>query len=266
MGAFVTPFAIVPLEQTGGLRAVLAALVVIATVSLLLSAAVRFPPPLRSGGWSFAEAATLVRRSRFLQLGAILFLYVGIEASIWSWQVTFLIERFGADRYVAARVLSGFAITLMIGRLLSNRILLVWGPAPVLLASTAAGAVSLGLAYSVSHLGVSVGGFLATGLFLASVFPTGVGLLGRNFPRLSGTATGLGITCAWLGAIVVPPAIGYVAAEYGLQTGVRLISLAAIVLCLLSARRCTGSTKPPSAKLMASRHARCERHREGDMA
>ncbi len=235
VGAFVTPFAIVPLERTGGLRAVLAALVVIATVSLVLSAAVRFPPPLRSGGWSFAEAATLVRRSRFLQLGAILFLYVGIEASIWSWQVTFLIERFGVDRYMAARVLSGFAITLMIGRLLSNRILLVWGPAPVLLASTAAGAVSLGLAYSVGHLGVSVGGFLATGLFLASVFPTGVGLLGRNFPRLSGTATGLGITCAWLGAMVVPPAIGYVAAEYGLQTGVRLISLAAIVLCLLSA-------------------------------
>jgi fucose permease len=146
-----------------------------------------------------------------------------------------LIERFGVDRYMAARVLSGFAITLMIGRLLSNRILLVWGPVPVLLASTAAGAVSLGLAYSVDHLGVSVGGFLATGLFLASVFPTGVGLLGRNFPQLSGTATGLGITCAWLGAMVVPPAIGYVAAEYGLQTGVRLISLAAVVLCLLSA-------------------------------
>lgn len=235
VGAFVTPFAIVPLERTGGLRAVLAALVVIAAVALLLSTAVRYPPPLRRGAWSFVEAATLVRQSRFLQLGAILFLYVGIEASVWNWQVTYLIDRFGTERFLAARVLSGFAITLMIGRLLSNRILMVWAPAPVLLASTAAGALSVVLAYSLSHQGTAIGSFLAAGFFLACVFPTAVGLLGRNFPQLSGTATGLGITCAWLGALVVPPAVGYVAAAHGLQTGALLISSAAVLLCLLAA-------------------------------
>jgi fucose permease len=205
VGAFVTPFAIVPLEQTGGLRAVLATLVIIAVFSFLFSAAVRFPAPLRGSGWSFAEATSLARQPHFLQLGAVLFLYVGIEISIWNWQVTFLIDRFGAERYLAARVLSGF------------------------------GAVSLGLAYSLDHLAIAIGSFLAAGLFLAGVFPTAVGLLGRNFPQLSGTATGLGITCAWLGALVVPPAVGYMAAAYGLQRGTLLISSAAVLLCLLAA-------------------------------
>jgi fucose permease len=235
VGAFVTPFAIVPLEQTGGLRAVLATLVIIAVFSFLFSAAVRFPAPLRGSGWSFAEATSLARQPHFLQLGAVLFLYVGIEISIWNWQVTFLIDRFGAERYLAARVLSGFAITLMIGRLLSSRVLMLWAPRPVLLVSTAAGAVSLGLAYSLDHLAIAIGSFLAAGLFLAGVFPTAVGLLGRNFPQLSGTATGLGITCAWLGALVVPPAVGYMAAAYGLQRGTLLISSAAVLLCLLAA-------------------------------
>jgi fucose permease len=235
VGAFITPFAIVPLEQTGGLRAVLAILAVIAAAVLLFSATARYPAPLRSGSWSLAEAANLIGRARFLQLGAILFLYVGIEASIWNWQVTYLIDRFGTERYVAARVLSGFAIALMVGRLLSNRILLVWPAPTVLLGSTVVGAVCVGLAYGLNQQLIANGCFIAAGLFLASVFPTGVGMLGRHFPQLSGTATGLGITCAWLGALVVPPAVGYVAAAYGMHTGAWLISSAAVLLALLSA-------------------------------
>lgn len=235
VGAFITPFAIVPLEQTGGLRAVLAVLVVIAAVVLLFSGTARYPAPLRSGSWSLAEATAVIGRARFLQLGAILFLYVGIEASVWNWQVTYLIDRFGTERYLAARVLSGFAIALMVGRLLSNRILMVWPAPTVLLGSTVAGAVCVGLAYGLGHQAIATGSFMAAGLFLASVFPTGVGMLGRNFPQLSGTATGLGITCAWMGALVVPPAVGYVAAAYGLQTGAWLISSAAVLLALLSA-------------------------------
>ncbi len=249
VGAFVTPFAIVPLEQTGGLRAVLAVLAVIAAVSFVLSASVRFPPPLRSTGWSISEAGTLLREARFLLVGGVLFLYVGIEASVWNWQVTYLMERFATDQYLAARVLSGFAITLMIGRLISNRILMIWPPGPVLVVSTAAGAVAFGLAYTLSHFVAAAASFLAAGLFLASVFPTGVGLMGRNFPQLSGTATGLGITCAWVGALVVPPTIGYVAAAYGLESGALLISAAAVVLCLLAVGvyRSTKTSRSPSS-------------------
>lgn len=235
VGAFVTPFAIVPLEQSRGLMGVLVALAVFAGVSFLLSASTRFPAPLRSRTWSLAEATTLVRNPGFLLLGAILFFYVGVEISIWNWQVTFLTERFALDRYVAARALSGFAITLMIGRLISNRLLLVWPATHALLASTLGGAVCLGLTYGAQDFRLSFASFLAAGLFLASVFPTAVGLLGRSFPALSGTATGFGITCAWVGALVVPPAIGYVAGIRGLRTGTMLIVVAAVLLALLAA-------------------------------
>ena len=74
---------------------------------------------------------------------------------------------------------------------------------------------------------------LAAGLFMAAIFPTSLGLAGRYFPELVGTAISLVITGGWLGAIAIPPAVGYVAKHRGVARGM-LIPVAASTLMLFT--------------------------------
>ena len=52
--------------------------------------------------------------------------------------------------------------------------------------------------------------FLA-GISMAPVFPTTLAIVGDAFPRMSGTAIGLVITCGWIGLAVSSRIIGAIA-------------------------------------------------------
>jgi MFS family permease len=52
--------------------------------------------------------------------------------------------------------------------------------------------------------------FLA-GLSMAPVFPTTIAIVGDAFPRMTGTAIGLVITCGWIGLAVSSRIIGAIA-------------------------------------------------------
>ena len=50
---------------------------------------------------------------------------------------------------------------------------------------------------------------------MAPIFPTALGLAGTYFPSLVGTAISLVTTGGWLGAIIIPPTVGFVAHRRG---------------------------------------------------
>jgi MFS family permease len=47
---------------------------------------------------------------------------------------------------------------------------------------------------------------------MGPVFPTTVAIIGDVFPRMTGTAIGIGITCGWIGLAVSSRVIGSIAA------------------------------------------------------
>jgi fucose permease len=211
VGAFATPFAIVPLQQTGGVSAVLFALAGLATLVLLYLLTVRFPLPVHSHELTPGGAGRLLRSPLFLLPAVLVFLYVGTEQSIWDWQVTYFMSDRGMDNVSAARVLSVFPIAIMIGRLINNRLLLRIAPGPVLLVSTVGATICLGIV--MMSPSATVGGFalLIAGFFMASIFPTALGVVSSRFPTMSGTALGLAITGGWLGSVAISPSFGFVA-------------------------------------------------------
>jgi fucose permease len=211
VGAFATPFAIVPLQQTGGVSAVLFALAGLATLVLLYLLTVRFPLPVHSHELTPGGAGRLLRSPLFLLPAALVFLYVGTEQSIWDWQVTYFMSDRGMDNVSAARVLSVFPIAIMIGRLIIKRLLLRIAPGPVLLVSTVGATICLGIV--MMSPSATVGGFalLIAGFFMASIFPTALGVVSSRFPTMSGTALGLAITGGWLGSVAISPSFGFVA-------------------------------------------------------
>jgi fucose permease len=215
VGAFVTAFAIVPLQRSGGLAAVLFVLAGMAAAVLVYFATVAFPPPGHARDFSVAHAPRLLWSPAFLVPALIVFLYVGTEQSIFDWQVTFLLGRFSMDKVTAARVLSWFPVAIMIGRLVNNRLLMRVSPIPVLLGSTLGAAVCLAVLLVIDNPVAASAMLFVCGLFMASIFPTTLGVLSGRFADVSGTALGLAITFGWFGSFIVSPAFGFVAHAAG---------------------------------------------------
>ncbi|MEO5895347.1 MAG: MFS transporter [Vicinamibacterales bacterium] len=211
IGAFVTPFAIVPLQARGGLAAVLFTLAALAAVVLVYLLATIFPPPVQGRGFAFADAVAVARSPLFLVPALIVFLYVGTEQSVWDWQVTYFMRQLSMDNVAAARVLSIFPIAIMLGRLGTNRLLMRVSPPPVLLVSTIGATVCFLTVMLATTAGFAAVALLICGLFMASIFPTALGVVSSRFPTASGTALGLAITGGWLGSVAVSPLFGRVA-------------------------------------------------------
>lgn len=211
VGAFVTPFAIVPLQREGGLGAVLFALAALAGLVLAYLLSVSFPAPARAGGHSLAAAGGVARSPHFLLPALLVFLYVGTEQSVWDWQVTYFMRQLSMDNVEAARVLSIFPIAIMLGRLATNRLLQRLPPGPVLLSSTLGAAACFAFILTTHAPRAAGGALFVAGLFMASIFPTTLGVLSGRFPESSGTALGLAITCGWLGSVAISPSFGFVA-------------------------------------------------------
>jgi fucose permease len=215
VGAFVTAFAIVPLQRSGGLAAVLFVLAAMAVAVLIYFGSVTFPPPLHARDFSLSEAQRILVSPAFLVPALIIFLYVGTEQSVFDWQVTFIVGKFAMDRVAAAQVLSWFPVAIMVGRGVNNRLLMHVSPLPVLLGSTLGAAASLLLVMASASTNAASAMLFVAGLFMASVYPTTLGVLSTRFASMSGTALGLAITFGWFGSFIVSPAFGFVAHQTG---------------------------------------------------
>lgn len=236
LGAFATPFAIVPLQRSGGIGAVLFVLAGLAAIVVIYLATLRFPEEPRSAHAAAAGSMLgLLANPAFLGPALLVFLYVGTEQSIFDWQVTYFMRQLQIENVEAARLLSVFPVAIMIGRFLSNRLLLRIPAATVLTVSTIGATLAFGAGMVVTSPFAGVACLFLAGLFMASIFPTTLGIVSGRFPEMSGTALGLAITCGWLGSVALSPAFGFVAHHTTFSTAYLVIvagaaAMAAVVV------------------------------------
>jgi len=233
VGAFVAPFVVMPVLKQRGFSGVLKASSLLTVAILVFHLALSFPKPAGGDAFPLARAGDLLTQPRLLLLMFLVFLYVGTEFSVWSWTVTFFTTERGYEQKTASRVISAFALAMIAGRWASQWTLAAFGPGRVLLASAAGSVLFLAGAFTLRQKTLVAISTFAAGACMASIFPTALGLAGTYFPTMVGTAISLVTTGGWLGAIVIPPAVGFVANRYGVARGV-LIPVATAFLMLVS--------------------------------
>ncbi len=160
---------------------------------------------------SLAEGVALLKRPRFGYGAACIFLYVGAEVAIGSIIINYLMLEnvMGLSEARAYPMISFYWGGAMIGRLIGSGLLRMVSPG-LLLATVAAGAITL-IAISANSTGVIAGySLLAVGLMNAIMFPTIFSLACEKLgPR---TADGSGIiNVAICGGAVVPVLYGALA-------------------------------------------------------
>jgi fucose permease len=201
-------------------------------VSLAIQAMTNMPAPSGAGGFVLADAGPVLGRPLLFLLGFFLFLYVSCEVGVWNWLPRHLIAQ-GIPESRALNILSlGFALGLLVGRVGVSPILIHVPAVTVTLAASVAMAVTTFLMLKTSNPTAAAALVFIAGLAMAPVFPTTLAMVGNAFPRMSGTAIGIVITCGWAGLAVSSRLIGAIAGDdpVRLKRALLLIPGAAVLM------------------------------------
>ncbi len=150
-------------------------------------------------------------------------LYVAVENGTGGWMTSHL-ESLGVPSNQAATLTSGFWLALVTGRLLITLVPARIPEATIVLAGSAMGTLAL-LAASIGALAPFA--YVAAGLAIAPIFPTGIVWLARLRPGDS-RATSWLYPAASIGGILGPGAIGLVIAQAGVAWAPAVLALVAL--------------------------------------
>ncbi len=210
LGGLATPFISANIFKRNWIRLcyTVASLTVVA---LVIHAATQMPAPVAASGFALADAGPVLGRPLLFLLGAFLFLYVSCEVGVWNWLPRHLIAQ-GIPETRALNILSlGFALGLLVGRVGVSPILIAVPAIQVLLAASIAMAVTTFFMLRTVKPAAAGALVFVAGLAMAPVFPTTLAITATAFPRMTGTAIGIVITCGWIGLAVSSRIIGAIA-------------------------------------------------------
>jgi fucose permease len=202
----------------------------IALVALLVNIITRMPAPSGEASFRLNEVPTLLSRPALILLSFFLFLYVACEMGMWNWLKKYLIT-INFDPKTAGGVVSyGFALGLLVGRLIVSRLLAKVPNLTVTLVASICMAIATYATFNLHSPGAVTAAVFCTGLVMAPVFPTTLAVAQDAFPRGTATALGIVITCGWIGLAVSSPIIGSVSASSTLHKALLLLPFFSLVM------------------------------------
>jgi MFS family permease len=147
------------------------------------------------------------------------------EGAIGDWGALHLRQDLGASAGLAAAGYAAFALAEATGRLSGTALLERLGRTPVLVLGGLAAGAGMLLASFAPDVWLALAGFAVTGLGLANLFPVTIARAGL----LAGSAgVALTSTLGYGGFLLGPPAIGFLASEFGLRAALTTLSFLAL--------------------------------------
>jgi MFS family permease len=169
------------------------------------------------------------------------------EGAIGDWGALHLRQDLGAGAGVAAAGYAAFALAEASGRLSGTSLLERLGRTRVLILGGLTACAGMLLASLAPDVWLALAGFAATGLGLANLFPAAIARAG-----LLAGPTGVALTSllGYTGFLLGPPAIGFLASQAGLRTGLTTLAFLGLAAALIAWL----SRDPPALSDKASPH------------
>ncbi len=236
LGGLATPF--IAANLVGGDPVKLCYLAaVLTTVALVLNIVTPMPGPTGERGFRFSEAGQVLGRPVLYLLAFFMFLYISAEVGVWNWLASYLIGR-GIPKERALNILSlGFALGMLVGRVVVSRILIKVAAPTVTMGAAALMALTTYLMLETSDPNVAWIAVFCAGLAMAPVFPTTLAMVGDAFPKGTATAMGIVITSGWIGLAVSSPIIGGLAGadSSNLKTALLVLPAVSVLMVVVNA-------------------------------
>jgi fucose permease len=210
LGGLATPFISANLMKRNSIR-LCYTVAALTAVTLAINIATAMPAPTGARGFVFSDVGPVLGKPALGLLALFLFLYVACEVGIWNWLVQHLIAQ-GIPESRALNILSlGFALGLLLGRVVISQVLKTVPAETVTLAAAILMAVTtFWMLQTTTATTAGVAVFLA-GLAMAPVFPTVLAMVADRFTSMTATAEGVVISSGWIGLAVSSRIIGSIA-------------------------------------------------------
>jgi fucose permease len=206
------------------------AIAAIAFVALLVNVTTKMPAPSGEASFRLNEVPALLVRPVLILLSFFLFLYVACELGMWNWLKKYLMDIHFDERTAGGVVSYGFALGLLVGRIVVSRLLVRIPALTVTLIASCCMAIATYAVFNLHTQGAVTAAVFCTGLAMAPVFPTTLAIAQDAFPRGTATALGIVITFGWVGLAVSSPIIGSMAAASSLHRALLLLPFFSLVM------------------------------------
>ncbi len=233
LGGLATPFISANLLSRNSVR-LCYTVAVLTGVTLLVNIVTPMPGPSGQQSFVFADAGHLLDRPLLWLLALMLFLYVACEVGVWNWLVQHLVSQ-GLPEGKALNILSlGFALGLLIGRVVVSPILISVSAINVILVAAVLMAITTWAMLRTKDPKVAWILVFCAGIAMAPVFPTTLAIVGDVFTKMTGTAMGIAITFGWIGLAVSSKIIGAIAARTNLQKALLVLPVFSVIMIALN--------------------------------
>ena len=241
LGLFLTPFLVSFLFQKTSYEKAVSALGIVVLVPAVFALLAKYP---QAAGFSLGEAFALLKEPVTIVAALVLFCYIALESSFTNWLAPFGKEVISKEKpdldgdkvdASAARMLSAFAIAMMVGRLITGISGITSAGSWLIVGSAVLAAIVIFIMMGVSKGSAAFALAAASGLVFAPAFPTTVGVTFGKFGGGSGSLFGIIFAVGLAGAVIVPKAIGNKAKGASVQQSLKLLLPIVVGLAVLAA-------------------------------
>jgi fucose permease len=232
-GALFLPFVIGSLVKTLGLAAILYVTVAMSLVPASVFAALSFPPSRHAERLALVDVGRLAKNRLVLALGFLLFFESGSEFIMGGFTSSYLTRELGASVSAASYLLAVYWGAIMMGRVISSRLVLRWKSSAMILGSALGGAAGVAILLVARSQFVAAVGIAIIGLGFASIYPVTLGFAGSRFEAYSGSVFGILFAIALVGGMTLPWAVGQLAEMRGLRAALAIVIGDCLMIFLL---------------------------------
>lgn len=172
--------------------------------------------------------------SFLIKLGLIAFSCMACEGTMFDWSGVYFQKVVQAPKELTTLGYAAFMCTMAGGRFLGDRLVTKLGSKKMLELSGLTICVGLLLAVLFPNIVMATIGFLLVGMGVSSVVPLVYGQAGKQKTMLPGVALAAVSTIGFLGFLLGPPLIGFIAQAFGLQWSFSLIAVLGLGTTLLA--------------------------------
>ncbi len=203
-----------------------ASLAAICTLAYLL---LPFPRTREPAGFSIFASLRAAKYPAVMLFAFLLLCQSGNESAIGGWTSTY-VGSVGAPPRVATWILAAYWAGLMIGRVVSARVLARMRKERLVLISGIGSAIGTAVLIASPSLVTMTIGAVIVGLSFAAIYPTTLAIAADRYQRLAGTIFGLLFAVGLIGGMLFPWAIGHISEHYGVRAAMVLPLFGAIAI------------------------------------
>jgi MFS family permease len=169
-----------------------------------------------------------------LALGIVAFCSVLGEGAMADWSAVYLLHTIGAGAALAAGGYAAFSLLMAVGRFFGGNLTARFGPVTMVRFGALIAAAGLSLALIVHWTPTALLGFGLVGVGFSVIFPITLSAAGgvRGIP--SGTAIAAVATCGYVGYLIGPPTIGFLAQASSLRLALAVIVALSLLAAMLA--------------------------------